>query len=402
MRFFDPEDVLRTELTELRNTATAVRMASEYLPDEDPSERTKLRLAVYLAWVRLRVPVVQRNTVVVVAIVLAALSMLAVAALVAAVATAWVDVTSFAVIECAAIGVGTVVNRRRDIWIALHSPRSLLWASTFAIAFLLASTILLLIATTVMAGIAGVLWVRLKAEQRPVTAVGGLFGGILGLRAQKWMFVWIRAVNHRYKYADRERPLDGALYWLFFTTARCYQLAPHWWYPHALQVARRYLDFLAADLRRASVVHRRTTLADWAIRRQARRDGAALAELMERHRVGLARVRTRSEYLRICDSLLSGVQSLAADDLDKLLAHQKAEPFVPRASRLIRRFSPALVLLAAALLVPVLPGVSDQTGEGVRWLLLMTALLSLMPSHELASGTVRTALDRALFSQSKP
>ncbi|MFJ1877785.1 hypothetical protein [Streptomyces sp. KS_5] len=216
------------------------------------------------------------------------------------------------------------------------------------------------------------------------------------------MFVWIRALNHRYKYADRERPLDSALYWLFLTTARCYQLAPHWWYPHALHAVRRYLDFLAADLRRASVVHRRTSLADWVIRGQGRRDGAALAELVERHRFALARVRTRSEYLRICDSLLSGVQSLAAGDLEELLAHQMAEPFVPRASRLLRRFTPALILLAAALLIPVLPGVSGQTGEGVRWLLLMTALLSLVPSPELVSGTVRTALDKALLSQSEP
>ncbi|MGW6890391.1 hypothetical protein [Streptomyces chartreusis] len=402
MRFIDHEDVLRTELAELRNIAAAIRRASEYLPEEDPSERRRLRLAVYLAWVRLRVPVVQRNTVVVVAIVLAALSMLAVAALAAAVAAAWVDAASFAVIECAAVGAGTVVNRRRAIWIALRSPRSLVWGSTFAIPFLFAGTFLLLIATAVIAGTAGMLWFRLAAEQQPAAAVGVLFGCLLGLGAQKWMFVWIRALNHRYKYADRERPLDSALYWLFLTTARCYQLAPHWWYPHALHAVRRYLDFLAADLRRASVVHRRTSLADWVIRGQGRRDGAALAELVERHRFALARVRTRSEYLRICDSLLSGVQSLAAGDLEELLAHQMAEPFVPRASRLLRRFTPALILLAAALLIPVLPGVSGQTGEGVRWLLLMTALLSLVPSPELVSGTVRTALDKALLSQSEP
>ncbi len=401
MRLIVHEDVLRTELAELRDVARSIHSASEYLPEGGP-EQTKLRLAVYLAWVRLRVPVVQRNTVVVFAIVLAALSMIAVVASGAAVVAAWVDVMSFAVVECAAMGVGTVVNRRRDIRIALRSPRSLLWGATFAVPFLFAGTVLLLIATAVMAWAAGVLWVHLAADQRPVAAVGVLFGYFLGLGAQKWMLVWIRAFNHRYRYADRERPLDVALYRLFFITARCYQLAPRWWYPRALHQARTYLDDLAADLRRASVVHRRTTLADWAIRRQGCRDGAALAELVERHRLALARVRTRSEYLRICDSLLSGVHSLATDDLEELLAHQMAEPFVPRASRLLRRFIPALILLAAAFLVPVLPGVNGQTGEGVRWLLLMTALLSLVPSHDLTSGTVRTALDRALFSQGKP
>ncbi|MFF4277135.1 hypothetical protein [Streptomyces sp. NPDC001536] len=85
-------------------------MASKYLPAGDPSERTRLGLSVYLAWVRLRVPVVQRNTMVVVAVVLAALSMLAVAGAVTGVAAVWAAAVCFAVIECAAMGAGTVVN----------------------------------------------------------------------------------------------------------------------------------------------------------------------------------------------------------------------------------------------------------------------------------------------------
>jgi len=402
MRFFDREDVLRVELAELRHAAKVIRMASKYLPVDDPSERTRLRLAVYLAWVRLRVPVVQRNIVVVVAIVLATFSMFCVAALVAVVAAAWVHASRFAVLECAAMGAGTVVNRRRDAWIALSSPRSLVWASTFAVPFLFVSTILLLIATAVLLGIAGVLWARLPAEEWPVAAVGVLFGCLLGLGAQKWMIVWDGILNHHYRHGDRERPLDGALYGLFFATARCYQRVPRWWYPSALWDIRRYLAFAAGVVRRASVVHRRTTVSDWEIRRLGRRDGAALAELIERHRSALARVRTRSEYVHICDSLFSGLQSLAADNLAELLAHEMTEPFVPRASRVLRRFAPACILVAAALLIPALPGVSGQSGEGVRWLLLLTALLSLVPSHELASGTVRSALDKALFPPGKP
>ncbi|MFJ4487063.1 hypothetical protein ACIP3D_32485 [Streptomyces longwoodensis] len=42
------------------------------------------------------------------------------------------------------------------------------------------------------------------------------------------------------------------------------------------------------------------------------------------------------------------------------------------------------------------------TGAGVRILLLMTAALALTPADGSASGSVRSALERSLFTKNTP
>ncbi|WP_093929592.1 hypothetical protein [Streptomyces sp. ok210] len=401
MRFIDREEILQQEISGLRSAAAGIRRACDDLPDLDAAERRQLRNTVFTAWVRWRIPKAQQQVAMAASTLLAALSMMVaigVACLAAAVDRGQIE--SYAVILFAALCWGVTINRWEIIRVNLSRSRRPTHRS-LAGSFPAVVSFLLLLTSGVAGGLGIWLLTRLGAGQLLVASAGVLFALCVGLGTGLWMRLWIDAIHHRYKHVDRERPLDGALYILFMVSARSYALSSFWWHKDVLRSSRQHLTHLATDLRRASVVHRRTSVKEWAVRRQGRLDNAVLAELVERHSSELARVRTATEYRRLCDSLFSGVRSLAAEDLEELFAHQAAEPVVPRASRLLQRFLPAIVLVTASLLIPLLPGVAAQTGDGVRWLLLMTALLSLAPANDLMSGTVRAALDKSLFP-SKP
>ncbi|WP_191971820.1 hypothetical protein [Streptomyces luteolifulvus] len=51
------------------------------------------------------------------------------------------------------------------------------------------------------------------------------------------------------------------------------------------------------------------------------------------------------------------------------------------------------------MVIPLLPGVDSATGGAVRVLLLMTAALALTPASDGASGSIRSALERSLFTK---
>lgn len=138
------------------------------------------------------------------------------------------------------------------------------------------------------------------------------------------------------------------------------------------------------------------------MRRQAATDNAVLAELVKRHSSALARIATAADYDSFCTSLHTGMRALADEDLDTLYAHRAPEPILPRATRLARRFASAAVLVGFSFVVPLLPGVTESAGQGARWMLLMTALLSVVPANDTTSGSVRAVLDKSLLRNGKP
>lgn len=163
--------------------------------------------------------------------------------------------------------------------------------------------------------------------------------------------------------------------------------------------AGAYLALATEAANDISVVRRRTSVTEIAARRQARQFHTALAGLIRRHDRAITQVRTAEEYDAITASLRAGVLALSGGDLTALMQHSAAEPPTSRAARLVRRSGSGLVLTVFAVVIPLLPGVDSSTGGGVRVLLLMTAALSLTSAGDVASGSIRSALERSLFTK---
>ncbi|MFK4123633.1 hypothetical protein [Streptomyces longwoodensis] len=211
-----------------------------------------------------------------------------------------------------------------------------------------------------------------------------------------------RLLYRRLRRAGRAHPLDAVLVELMAATSACSRGRAGWWDPRTVRAVRTRLAVATAAAGDITAVRRRTSVTELAARRRAQRFHTALAQLVRRHDRALTQVRTAGEYDAVTASLRAGVLALVAGDAEALMQHSAAEPPTSRTARLLHRTACSLVLAAFALAISLLPGVDQSTGAGVRILLLMTAAVALTPADSSSSGSVRSALERSLFTKDTP
>ncbi|MFC9324155.1 hypothetical protein [Kitasatospora sp. NPDC057015] len=415
MRILDDTELLHREATWLREIASHTRWCVDELGDLDEDTRRRIRSAMLSAWIRYRCPISVQLVTNYVALVTTAVGMTAACAAAGAVAGAvaggggsprapwWLfALAAFAAACLSSIAVGrhemraiaAFVRRlgvRATVGRMVRMARPGLW-------FPIVVNLVLVLVGVAAASVTLTTALSSPAERRPVIAAAALFGAVLGLGVPRWICLLQEFLRSRYRRPFRPRPLDGVLVQLTCAAAVCHWLRPSWWTPRTVRSVRLRLGFAVAAANDTWAVRHRTSFTELAARREARRFHAALAELVRRHDRALTQVRTAQEYDAIAASLRAGVVALAEGDLTSLLEHSAPEPPVSRAVRLLRRIGPSLVLVAFALAIPLLPGVDGGTGAGVRVLLLMTAALSLTPAGDAASTSVRSALERSLFT----
>ncbi|MEW1750845.1 hypothetical protein [Streptomyces angustmyceticus] len=419
MRIASNDDLLHREATWLRGAAARTRWYARAFPDLGELERRRLQMAVLHAWIRHRYPVGLQFVSNYVATVVTAVGMAVASATAGVVAALFATGTGgsartpwwlYPTATWAAVCLGTLVVTRGDVRQVVSLFRRLglrgtLWRVAHPqIAYWFVPAMVL--ATVVVA--AAAFWLTMKtvpsapAGQQLITAATGLFGVILGLQEVRWMRAVERLLNRRFRQPHRPRPLDAVLVELAAATWACHRGRARWWEPRNIRTVRARLAVAIEAAGDTETVRRRTSITEVAVRRQARQFHTALAELIRRHDRALTQVRTAREYDAITDSLRRGVLALATGDLEALMQHSAAEPPTSRAARLVRRTGSSLVLMAFAVIIPLLPGVDSATGGGVRVLLLMTAALALTPAGDSASSSIRSALERSLFTKGTP
>ncbi|MFI1213189.1 hypothetical protein ACH4UV_37045 [Streptomyces sp. NPDC020802] len=413
------DELLHREATWLRNVASRTRRYAQAFPDLDDGERRRVQLAVLHAWIRNRYPVSLQFVTNYAATVVTAVGMAAATATAGVVAALFATGTGgsvrapwwlFPTATWAAVCLSALLVSRKDLReiVSLFRRlglRGLLWRATHPqIAYWFVPGMVL--ATGAVA--AAALWLTIETAlsappgQQLLTAAAGLFGAILGLQVGRWIRIVQELLSRRYRQPQRPRPLDAVLVELTAATSACFQGRAQWWDPRNIKNVRARLAVATEAANDTSTIRRRTSITEVAARRQARQFHAALAELIRRHDRAIVQVRTAQEYDAITASLRLGVLALAAGDLAALMQHSAAEPPTSRAARLVRRTGSSLVLVAFAVVIPLLPGVDSATGGGVRVLLLMTAALALTPASDSASSSIRSALERTLFTRGTP
>ncbi|MCX5000731.1 hypothetical protein [Streptomyces longwoodensis] len=419
MRVMSVDELRDREVVWVRNGALRIRGYAEAFPDAGDAERQRVRMAVLYAWMRNRCPVAVQFVANYVATAVTALGMAGAAASGGAVAALFAAHTGtpggapwwlFPAATWAAVCLGSLFVVRDDVRRIVAVFRGLgtrgalrrLTQPQIAYWFVPAT----LCVTAVVAAAAS--WLTLVTAltaptgQQMITAAAGLFGATLGLQAARWVGGVERLLHRRLRRAGRAHPLDAVLVELMAATSACSRGRARWWDPRTVRAVRTRLAVATAAAGDSSVVRRRTSVTELAARRQARRFHTALAELVRRHDRALTQMRTAGEYDAVTASLRAGVLALVTGDTEALMRHSAAEPPTSRTARLLRRTASSLVLAAFALAIPLLPGVDRATGAGVRILLLMTAALALTPADASASGSVRSALERSLFTKNTP
>lgn len=222
----------------------------------------------------------------------------------------------------------------------------------------------------------------------------GLAAGVSGRLWDRWAFA---AAERLLGDRPRERADDRALHALFVCALVNAQLLQGSW--RTKPTVRRWRSFLAsyaAYARSPQAVTGQTRWFEYRERALVRRRYRMLAEILEEHGNRTLAARTRRDWERMCQSLVSGLVLLADGDWDGLLAHHGS--FVQR-ERWVARYGPrvatAAITGAAAVLLPLLPGVSAAADASIRVFLGVGAVLALLPgtgSYDPVRGALASSL----------
>jgi hypothetical protein len=230
-------------------------------------------------------------------------------------------------------------------------------------------------------------------------ALALVFGMVL-VRVLLVVYGWIESVRP----APWNRSDDEAIRSLFLSTVSMYKSRDYWDTPSEVAYLRNNIDAGARRVENNRVPLRAVRFRERGLRTEIRHKHRKLAEQLRLHSRSLAQVHSLSDYDRICDSLRAGLLAAVRSDWDELLRHAPELTAASQLRRAANRLTGPAVLVAAGLLIPLLPGVGPVPGDSVRILLLASGALALLPAAttDLARSSVQGALDKALFNKDKP
>ncbi len=167
-----------------------------------------------------------------------------------------------------------------------------------------------------------------------------------------------------------------------------------WRYAPSARYLRARLE-RAARLAEAAFLDR-VALTDLAGRRQARVAGLKLAAIIRSRRDLVATAADQEVYAELHEWLVDGVTKWAFGGLDEVI---RATPIPPQRDlwwRAMRWLVPALVLVAAAVCLPLIPQIAATTGAvaGIRITLLTAAVLYLTVGPSAVADQVMSVVNQ--------
>ncbi|MET7761713.1 hypothetical protein ABZS71_06615 [Streptomyces sp. NPDC005393] len=208
-------------------------------------------------------------------------------------------------------------------------------------------------------------------------------------------FSALEVAYQTYRINRRCWPYDGLTLRTVRAVARIAEGREQWWSEPAVRRSCRELEGIAfhaeTALARSGSVPRRSPLAY-----EMKDEALRVAEAFRAHQRHLATARSAEDIDRIVGSLVCAVEALLAGDRAALLAN--APERAPRVSLLRRvwpRIWPAASLVAAGIVLPMLPQVSGSPGaESLRIILIVTGLWKLVSTED--AGQVSGLLEKVL------
>ncbi|MGW1809082.1 hypothetical protein [Streptomyces sp. NPDC002078] len=256
---------------------------------------------------------------------------------------------------------------------------------------------------TIGVTVVGLPWAALSASSRygrwPIgwqVLIGG--GFVLGLASRRlgsalWQFL------DRHARIEYEEPVDQVVWRLHYLAWLLRVYRPNFLKPSVLRQARARIDETARIIELNPVPLRVAHWRERSLRRHIRHDHARVAATLRQHSKNVATIHTLEQYDRVCAAVLAGAISAAYGNWDELLEGAPEVSLVSRTARAFRSAVPSLALAGAALVIPVLPGVG-ASADGIRVLLLATAVLSALPTGDATRDIIRGTLEKALNKDS--
>ncbi|MFD8318504.1 hypothetical protein [Kitasatospora purpeofusca] len=168
----------------------------------------------------------------------------------------------------------------------------------------------------------------------------------------------------------------------------------HWRDPRTIRRLRYQIHLSARRIARSPVRLRRTQWGELELRRAIRQEQAQVAAVLRLHADRLAVIGTQGEYVQICSSVTEGLLAAVDDDWDGLTANAPEVTLASRLKRASARLGGPLLLVTAALTLPLIPEFHDSRTTIYSSLLPLAVLMALR-APEAVANTIRGAIDKA-------
>ena len=161
------------------------------------------------------------------------------------------------------------------------------------------------------------------------------------------------------------------------------------------------LELAAADIEHYAVD--RVPMSDTATRRLTHQDGIALASVIRDAKAKVARAVYSRDYSAVAATLADFLLTWARPETSGVAAIASGDPSnarVPMWQRIVGRIWNAVLLAAAAIVLPLLPIYNSDhaAAAGLRYALLTAAVLALATGGGTSSDTIQRNLENTLPS----
>ncbi|MEU0414499.1 hypothetical protein ABZ307_42955 [Streptomyces griseorubiginosus] len=200
--------------------------------------------------------------------------------------------------------------------------------------------------------------------------------------------------------ARRCHPYDHVALFLLGAAAHIRREHHRWHDDSRVTSWRASLEVVAIQVERDASLSRRTGMAEGSAHVELREEARRIAAVIRSHKRALAQAHSRHDVDAVVASLVYGLRAFCAGDRTALLANapDQVAPRVSRFTRAALRLAPATVLIAAGILLPLVPAIAhSELASSLRWYLIVMGAIMFITTREDLATKISEAVAKVLL-----
>jgi hypothetical protein len=200
--------------------------------------------------------------------------------------------------------------------------------------------------------------------------------------------------------ARRCHPYDHIALFLLGAAAHIRRERHRWHDDSRVTSWRASLEVVAIQVERDASLSGRIGLADGSTHMELREEAGRIAAVIRSHKRALAKAHSARDVDAVVVSLVEGIRAFCAGDRAALLTHapDQVAPQVSSFAKAALRLTPAAVLIAAGLLLPLVPSIAhSDLASNLRWYLIVMGAIMFITTREDLATKISEAVAKVLF-----
>lgn len=126
-----------------------------------------------------------------------------------------------------------------------------------------------------------------------------------------------------------------------------------------------------------------------------------IAHVVRQHKKVIACAASADDYERVAVSLSNGLHALLVNDRSKLLENAPDAVLRQRLKLIARHLYPVVLLATAAIVLPLVPAISDQAkiADSIRWTFIVAAVLALIAPRSDSAAKILDVFGKSMPSK---